>query len=166
MTPTSFGVEGVEPARVKDMGDLLRDFFRNDWEVRDAGEGKFDVRMTDLYERHLRDQTVQEAIRTLERRVNALGVAEPVIAATGSRNDQILVQLPGVTDVEQAKRIIKTTAQLTLKLVESLGRDPGHAAAGRRRQGAGDDGARLGAERHAGPADLLPAAQGVADHRA
>jgi preprotein translocase subunit SecD len=116
---TSFGVEGVEPARAKDMGELLRDFFRNNWEVRDAGEGKFDVRMTDIYERQLRDQTVQEAIRTLERRVNALGVAEPVIAATGSRNDQILVQLPGVTDVEQAKRIIKTTAQLSLKLVES-----------------------------------------------
>src|SRR5262249_26335407 len=31
---------------------------------------------------------------------------------------QILVQLPGVTDVEQAKRVIQTTAQLSLKLVE------------------------------------------------
>ena len=75
--------------------------------------------MTELYQRQLKEQTVQEAIRTLERRVNALGVAEPVIAATGSRGDQILVQLPGVTDVEQAKRVIKTTAQLSLKLVES-----------------------------------------------
>ncbi len=119
VSASSFAVEGVEPARAKDMGDLLRDFFRNDWEVRDAGDGKFSVKMTDIYERHLRDQTVQEAIKTLERRVNALGVAEPVIAATGSKNDQILVQLPGVTDVEQAKRIIKTTAQLSLKLVES-----------------------------------------------
>jgi preprotein translocase subunit SecD len=42
-----------------------------------------------------------------------------VIAAQGARGDQILVQLPGVTDVEQAKRIIKTTAQLSLKLVET-----------------------------------------------
>jgi preprotein translocase subunit SecD len=75
--------------------------------------------MTDTYQRDLKQQTVQEAIRTLERRVNSLGVAEPVIAAQGSRGDQILVQLPGVTDVEQAKRIIKTTAQLSLKLVEN-----------------------------------------------
>jgi preprotein translocase subunit SecD len=116
--PTSFSVEGVEPARVKDMRDVLRDFFRVNWEVRDAGEGKFTVEMTDLYQRQVKEQTVQEAIRTLERRVNALGVTEPVIAAQGSRGDQILVQLPGVTDVEQAKRIIKTTAQLSLKLVE------------------------------------------------
>jgi preprotein translocase subunit SecD len=117
--PTSFSVDGIEPARVKDMRDLLRDFFRTGWEVRDAGEGKLAVEMTELHRRELRRQTVQEAIRTLERRVNALGVTEPVIAETGNRGDQILVQLPGVTDVEQAKRIIKTTAQLTLKLVEN-----------------------------------------------
>ena len=119
VSPKSFSVEGTEPARVKDMRDVLRDFFRNGWEVRDSGEGKFTVEMTDLYERQVKDQTVQEAIRTLERRVNALGVAEPVIAAQGSRGDQILVQLPGVTDVDQAKRVIKTTAQLSLKLVET-----------------------------------------------
>ena len=119
VSPTSFSVEGTEPARVKDMRDVLRDFFGRSWEVREAGEGKFTVEMNDLYQRQLKDQTVQEAIRTLERRVNALGVAEPVIAAQGSRGDQILVQLPGVTDIEQAKRIIKTTAQLSLRLVEN-----------------------------------------------
>ena len=119
VSPTSFSVEGTEPARVKDMRDLLRDFFRGGWEVRESGEGGFAVEMTDLYHRQLKDQTVQEVIRTLERRVNALGVAEPLIAAQGSRGDQILVQLPGVTDVDQAKRVIKTTAQLSLKLVET-----------------------------------------------
>jgi preprotein translocase subunit SecD len=119
VSPTSLSVDGVEPARVKDMRDVLSDFFRANWEVREAGEGKFTVQMTDLYARQVKEQTVQEAIRTLERRVNALGVAEPVIAATGNRGDQILVQLPGVTDVEQAKRIIKTTAQLSLRLVEN-----------------------------------------------
>ncbi len=116
---TSFAIDGIEPARVKDMRDLVRDFFRSGWEVKDAGEGKLTAQMTDAYQRQLKDQTVQEAIRTLERRVNALGVTEPVIAATGNSGDQILVQLPGVTDVEAAKRIIKTTAQLTLKLVEN-----------------------------------------------
>jgi len=118
-SPTAFSVDGIEPARVKDMRDVLRDFFRTGWEVREAGEGRLTAQMTELYERQLKEQTVQEAIRTLERRVNALGVAEPVIAATGNRGDQILVQLPGVTDIDQAKRIISRTAQLSLKLVET-----------------------------------------------
>jgi preprotein translocase subunit SecD len=115
---SSFSIEGVEPARGKDMRDLLRDYFRDGWEIREPGESRFLVQMTDTYVRQLKDRTVKEAIKTLERRVNQLGVAEPVITEHGSRGDQILVQLPGVRDVEQAKRVIKTTAQLSLKLVE------------------------------------------------
>jgi len=116
---TSLAVEGVEPARVKDMRDILKDFFRApEWDVREQGDGKFLVKMTDAFVNQVRDRTVKEAIRTLERRVNQLGVAEPVIAQHGAKGDQILVQLPGVTDVEQAKRVISTTAQLALKLVE------------------------------------------------
>jgi preprotein translocase subunit SecD len=115
----SFSVDGVEPARVKDVRDVLRDYFRSpEWDVREQG-GRFEVRMSDFNVRQTKERTVQEAIRTLERRVNQLGVAEPVIAAHGATGDQILVQLPGVTDPEQAKRIIITTAQLQLKLVES-----------------------------------------------
>jgi preprotein translocase subunit SecD len=117
---TSFSIDGVEPARVKDVRDLLRDYFRGaeGWDVREPAEGRFVVKMTDTFVKQVRDRTVKEAIRTLERRVNQLGVAEPVIAQHGAEGDQILVQLPGVKDVEQAKRVIKTTAQLALKMVE------------------------------------------------
>jgi preprotein translocase subunit SecD len=117
---TSMKVEGVEPARVKDVRDILRDLFRatEGWDVREQGAGGFVVRMTDPLVNRIRDNTVKEAMRTLERRINQLGVAEPVIAQHGSKGDQILVQLPGVTDVEQAKRVIQQTAQLALKLVE------------------------------------------------
>ena len=115
---TSFSVQGTEPARVKDMRGVLEEQFSPGWNIRTEGEDGFSIRMTDIYKRQLGDQTVEEAKRTLQRRVNELGVAEPVIARHGSTGDQILVQLPGVEDVEQAKRIIKTTAQLSLRLVE------------------------------------------------
>jgi preprotein translocase subunit SecD len=115
---TSFSIEGVEPARVKDMRDLLRDFFRQGWEIREPSEGRFLVKMTDTQMRDVKRRTVAEAIKTLERRVNELGVAEPVIAEHGDQGDQILIQLPGVTDPEAAKRVIKQTAQLSLKIVE------------------------------------------------
>ena len=57
-------------------------------------------------ERDLREQTVDQAQQTIERRVNELGVAEPNISRTAARSDQILVQMPGVTDVARAKEII------------------------------------------------------------
>ena len=115
---TSFSVEGVEPARVKDARDILKDFFREGWDIREPGEARFLVQMTAPFQAQVKDRTVKEAIKTLERRVNQLGVAEPVIAAHGDRGDQILVQLPGVTDPEAAKRVMKAVAQLALKLVE------------------------------------------------
>jgi preprotein translocase subunit SecD len=65
----------------------------------------------------LRDEAVTQALQTIERRVNELGVAEPIVARH-SAQDQILVQLPGVTDVRRAKEIIRSTALLELKLVE------------------------------------------------
>ena len=90
--------------------------------------GRLDVR-TDLVERHVhvppaarrreraRDEIVEQALRTIDRRVNDLGVAESVIARYTAA-DQILVQLPGVSDVDRAKQIIKSTAQLRLTLVD------------------------------------------------
>jgi preprotein translocase subunit SecD len=65
----------------------------------------------------LRDQTIAQALETIERRVNELGVAEPIVARY-TQQDQIVVQLPGVTDVRRAKDIIKSTARLELKLMD------------------------------------------------
>jgi preprotein translocase subunit SecD len=67
--------------------------------------------------RQLRRETVQQAMQTIERRVNELGLTEPVVAPY-TEEDQILVQLPGAEDVESAKRIIRATGQLRLTLVE------------------------------------------------
>jgi SecD/SecF fusion protein len=74
-----------------------------------------------------RDEVVEQALRTIERRVNALGVAESVVARYTGR-DRILVQLPGVSDVEHARQVLQSTAQLRLTLVDR-GPFASHAAA-------------------------------------
>jgi preprotein translocase subunit SecD len=66
----------------------------------------------------LREEAVDQGRQTIERRVNELGVTEPSIARQGQNGDQILVQLPGVTDVDRAKEIIRSTGLLELKIVE------------------------------------------------
>src|SRR4051794_20090156 len=52
-------------------------------------------------------------IQVLDRRVNAYGVAEPVIQSQGS--DRVIVELPGVKDIEEAKKLIGQTAQLDFR---------------------------------------------------
>ncbi len=66
----------------------------------------------------LRTETVAQARHTVERRVNELGVSEPMIAVQGAANDEILVQLPGIGDMDRARGILGATALLEWKLVE------------------------------------------------
>ncbi len=51
--------------------------------------------------------------RVLENRIDSLGVAEPVVQTVGG--EKILVQLPGVTDPQQAERVLGGTAQLEFR---------------------------------------------------
>jgi preprotein translocase subunit SecD len=62
------------------------------------------------------EEGVKQNIATLSKRVNELGVAEPIIQQQGP--DRIVVQLPGVQDVARAKDIIGRTATLELRMVD------------------------------------------------
>jgi preprotein translocase subunit SecD len=113
--PTEFRVEGVPPDQDQAFRALLVDI--EPTFNRSSGVGTYTFSMRPNIANDLREQSVNQALQTMDRRVNELGVAEPVIARHTEAN-QILVQLPGVTDVARAKDIIKRTALLELKLVE------------------------------------------------
>ena len=58
-------------------------------------------------------EAIDGAIAVIERRINILGVTEPVIQKQGA--DRILVQLPGISETEKAKRLIGQTALLEFR---------------------------------------------------
>jgi preprotein translocase subunit SecD len=116
VSPTIFEIRNVPEAQtalVRQLATELEHTFN-----RESGAGgTYRFVMKPNIAVQMADDTVAQAIRTIENRVNELGVAEPVVARHGDA-DQILVQLPGVTDVGRAKEIIRSTALLELKLVE------------------------------------------------
>jgi preprotein translocase subunit SecD len=61
------------------------------------------------------DEQIEKAADIVRNRVNALGLAEPVVAAQG--NNRILVQIPGIQDTERVLDIIGSTAQLQFREV-------------------------------------------------
>ena len=77
------------------------------------------VYMADL-EKKAPTQTDEEAMAgvrdKIERRVNAYGVAEPTIQIQGG--NQILVQLPGITNIDEAVNLIGQTAQLDFREIQ------------------------------------------------
>ncbi|MBK8761182.1 MAG: protein translocase subunit SecD [Sulfuritalea sp.] len=62
------------------------------------------------------EEALKQNIATLNKRINELAVAEPVIQQQGA--DRIVVQLPGVQDVARAKDLIGRTATLEVRMVE------------------------------------------------
>jgi len=93
--------------------------------------------------RDIRQFALQQNILTLRNRVNELGVAEPVIQQQGTQ--RIVVQLPGVQDTAQAKRILGATATLEYRAVD-IEHDVEQAVAGKVPAGS-----RLYRDRHGNP---------------
>ena len=116
--PTAFRVEGVPQDKDAEFRSLADQEAGTNYDRSSGVGGAYDFKMKANIERNLREQTVVQALDTIDRRVNELGVAEPNIARHGNQGDQILVQMPGVTEVARAKEIIRNTAILELKLVE------------------------------------------------
>src|SRR5262245_54521553 len=102
-SPVEFRVEGVPQDQEQPFREAAVDLEANyDRSTPLAGTHAFRLRQS--VESTLREESVIQAIQTIERRVNDLGVTEPSISRQGT--DQIQVQLPGVADIAKAKSII------------------------------------------------------------
>ncbi|MBW4579427.1 MAG: protein translocase subunit SecD [Tildeniella nuda ZEHNDER 1965/U140] len=67
--------------------------------------------------KEITERELEAVLKVIEGRVNGLGVSEPVVQTVGK--DQILVQLPGVNDPQQAERVLGGTAQLDFRKQKS-----------------------------------------------
>jgi preprotein translocase subunit SecD len=117
VSPIQFRVEGIPPAQEAEFRQAATEVQTN-FDRSNAGAGVQTFTMRPNIQVMLREESVVQARQTIERRVNELGVTEPSIAQQGAAGDQILVQLPGVTDVERAKQIMGSPGLLELKIVD------------------------------------------------
>ena len=81
----------------------------------DVNAGQVVVTIPDAELRKIGADAIEQNITTLRNRVNELHVAEPIIQRQGE--DRVVVQLPGVQDTAEAKRLIGATATLEFRAV-------------------------------------------------
>jgi preprotein translocase subunit SecD len=82
----------------------------------EAPEPTLQMQLTEVALRETKSLALQQNITTLRNRINELGVAEPTVQQQG--DSRIVVQLPGVQDTAQAKKILGATATLEFRLVD------------------------------------------------
>ncbi|MEP6633897.1 MAG: protein translocase subunit SecD, partial [Luteimonas sp.] len=81
----------------------------------DALGNEIVVQVPDSEINQITANAIEQNVGTLRNRINELGVAEPIIQRQGT--DRVVVQLPGVQDTAQAKRILGATATLEYRAV-------------------------------------------------
>jgi len=121
----SIELVGIDAAQERDVRSYLENTFNRKYNVRsNVSEGKtsFSLAPMAAYLLETQESTVQQALETIRRRVDALGVSEPNLQIYGGSGqevqDQIIVELPGVDDPDRVKSLIENTAQLELRLVK------------------------------------------------
>jgi preprotein translocase subunit SecD len=117
-SPEAFRVEGVPGDKDAEFRRVVEEQTAANYDRNPGAAGTYDFTLKPNVAADMRRMAVEQALDTIDRRVNELGVAEPNISEYGQTGDQILVQLPGVSEVARAKEIIRSTALLELKLVE------------------------------------------------
>jgi preprotein translocase subunit SecD len=125
-------VRNVPSEQLSPFRDLVNDQLSRSWDLAPAPGEPSSYALTTRPSRatEIREQTMQQSIETIERRINALGLTEPTIQRRGGRNDnEILVQLPGEGDPTRAKEVIQAGGQLELRLVNDPQTYPSQAAA-------------------------------------
>jgi preprotein translocase subunit SecD len=111
--PQQVQVQGVPPASQSAVRSLLDQKHSNEYDLSGGSDGNFILTMKPSVLAALESKTVQQAIETIRDRVDVLGVSEPVIQEYMGK-DQILVELPGIDDLDRVKTIIQDTARLSI----------------------------------------------------
>jgi preprotein translocase subunit SecD len=127
--PEVIQISGIAPASVSGVRSLVESKYSTDYDVAGGNtDNTLVLTMKPVAEKALATRTVEQEIETIQDRVNTLGVSEPVIEAYGLGDNQILVELPGISDLDRVKAIIQSTARLEIHPVEG-GPFPDEAAA-------------------------------------
>src|SRR5579872_7045501 len=77
----------------------------------------------------IQSETMSQTIETIRRRIDALGLTEPVVAPYGQGANEIIVELPGEGDPNRAESVIQAGGQLELLRVEDANPYPSETAA-------------------------------------
>lgn len=98
------------------------------WTLRLASESgdKLEFGLSRDYRQEVREKTLGQSIEVIRNRIDEFGVAEPSITSQGT--DRIVVELPGVKEVERAKELIGRTAKLEFRIVNDKALSPAQVA--------------------------------------
>ena len=102
---------------VADAKNLIHENYNGYLRITGEDAKSLQIALTKKVKVEIEDQSVKRSIEVIRNRIDEFGVTEPEIVSQGK--DRIIVQLPGVKDIDRAKELIGKTAKLEFKMVNS-----------------------------------------------
>jgi preprotein translocase subunit SecD len=130
LSDTQILVHNLAPEQAGAARNIIADQFP-DWDIAPA-PGEPSGYLLTMKASHIADiqqRTMDQAEETIRRRIDALGLTEPLVAPYGQGENEIIVELPGEGDPNRAKSVIQAGGQLELHLVLDSTPYPSEAAA-------------------------------------
>jgi len=130
LSDTQILVHNIAPEQAGTARNIIADQFP-DWDIAPA-PGEPSGYLLTMKASHVADisqRTMDQAEETIRRRIDALGLTEPLVAPYGQGDNEIIVELPGEGDPNRAKSVIQAGGQLELHLVLDSTPYPSEAAA-------------------------------------
>jgi preprotein translocase subunit SecD len=118
LNDTQILVHNIAPEQAGAARNIINDQFP-DWDIAPA-PGEPSGYLLTMKASHIADiqqRTMDQAEETIRRRIDALGLTEPLVAPYGQGDNEIIVELPGEGDPNRAKSVIQAGGQLELHLV-------------------------------------------------
>lgn len=98
--------------------NILQHNFANQFDIRpimDTQGAALELNYNDTALNEINDYAISQNLTTLRNRISELGVSEALVQSQGS--NRIVVELPGVQDTAEAKRVLGRTANLEFRMV-------------------------------------------------
>lgn len=116
----SFVVETSDPSKSQAIQDAIKEkIVVSDWSVSQSGNA-ITYNLTQTAINSFSTKAVEQALKIIDSRINAVGVAEPTLQRHGAAgSNQILLQMPGIQDPERVKQMLATSSKLELVKVVS-----------------------------------------------
>ena len=126
--PDTITVSGFPPDKGSDIRGVLTGNTYANYDVSTNADGSETMKMKSAAVRDLEASALQHSVETITDRVNTLGVSEANVAPYGLGDNEILVELPGISDPAKVEDAIKSTSKLAIYPVVSGPYDSDQAA--------------------------------------
>src|ERR1700682_3474757 len=102
-------VRNISSDQLSEFRDLVASQLQNVWDMSPtAGErSSYTLSLRPSAVAAIQEQTMQQSLETIERRIHAMGLNQPIIQRHGRNDNEILVQLPGEGDPSRATAVIQ-----------------------------------------------------------